>query len=235
MLDPKEERQYERLRKLAQELHIPMPEAFLTLEVFDKDGKLIQRHHQRSHSWTRNAYNKMFCQLAGKEADDAGLFEAGKLSAKDTAGTIVAGDKAMEWGDGVDEPNLKGYRALAANDDRGILVGSGTNAESFEDYALQTPIAEGTGAGQLNHVQSQPHSISYAALVLKNELVRYFNNNTVGETSVDVNEVALVGGMWSAPFSGNFLMSRDKLVSTVTVPSTGQLKVTYTIQLTFPS
>ncbi|GAI36690.1 unnamed protein product, partial [marine sediment metagenome] len=38
MLDLKEERKYKRLRKLGQELHIPIPEAFWTLEVFDKDG-----------------------------------------------------------------------------------------------------------------------------------------------------------------------------------------------------
>ncbi|GAJ13452.1 unnamed protein product, partial [marine sediment metagenome] len=66
MLDLKEERQYERLKKLGRELHIPIPEHFLTMEVFDKDGKLIQRHHQRSHSWVRNAYHLLFCQFARK-------------------------------------------------------------------------------------------------------------------------------------------------------------------------
>jgi hypothetical protein len=31
------------------------------------------------------------------------------------------------------------------------------------------------------------------------------------------------------------LVCRDKLAATVTIPNTGQLKVTYTIQLTYPS
>ncbi|GAI82076.1 unnamed protein product, partial [marine sediment metagenome] len=31
------------------------------------------------------------------------------------------------------------------------------------------------------------------------------------------------------------MVTRDKLASTVTVPDTGQLKVTYTIQLVFPA
>jgi len=102
---------------------------------------------------------------------------------------------------------------------------------------LQTPVAEGTGANQLNHATSELHSVSYAALALKNELVRYFNNNTVGETNVDVNEVALVcyGYKPGTAAAEKFVVSRDKLASTVTIPHTGQLKVTYTISLTYPS
>ena len=61
MLD---ERKYRQLKKLGQELRIPIPEAFWELEVRDKDGKVIQRHKQRSHSWVRNAYNFLFSELA---------------------------------------------------------------------------------------------------------------------------------------------------------------------------
>lgn len=245
MLDRKEERQYKRLRELGQKLGIPIPEAFLTLEVFDKDGKLIQRHHQRSHSWTRNAYNLIFCQLAGKDADDD-TFEAGKLSMKTTGDVIKKGDFCPAMGavvtanfwrtvDGIDY----GYRAPGGEDTRGILVGSGTNAQSFEDYVLQTQLTEGTGAGQISHIASEAHSISYAGLVLKNTLIRYFNNNSEPAGDRDINEVALVG-YFQAHTSAtlgqfSFLMSRDKLASTVTVPVTGQLRVTYTIQLTYPS
>ncbi|GAH53720.1 unnamed protein product, partial [marine sediment metagenome] len=63
-LDLKEERKYRQLRKLAQELHIPMPAAFIALEVFDRNGKPLQRHCQKGHSWTRNAYNVLFGTLA---------------------------------------------------------------------------------------------------------------------------------------------------------------------------
>lgn len=239
MVDLKEEQKYERLRKLGQELHIPMPEAFWTLEVFDKDGKLIQKHHQRSHSWTRNAYNLMFSQLAGKDADDD-TFGAGKLNFKDTGGgmlydsipaTIGSCDNAVTV-----DGTFRGYRALGGISSRGILVGSGENAESFEDFMLQTPIAEGTGANQLNHAASEAHAISYSDTTLTNTLIRYFNNNTVGETSVDVNEVGLVPYCEAKEgFPGNILFARDKLASTVTIPSTGQLKVTYTIQLAYPA
>ena len=58
-----EEHKYKELKRLGTELHIPIFEAFLKLEVFDKDGKLVQEHSQRGHSWTRNAYNMMFSSL----------------------------------------------------------------------------------------------------------------------------------------------------------------------------
>jgi len=238
MLDPKEERKYKRLRKLAQELHIPIPEAFWELEVRDKDGKVIQRLRQRSHSWTRNAYNLMFAQLAGKDLDDSS-FGAGYLSLKNTgnyvmygdAPTIASGSGAYSW-----DGTSYGYRSPAGNDTHGILVGSGTNPESFEDYTLQSKIANGTGTGELSYVESDPHAITWTAgtLTMKNELTRYFNNNSGGD--VDVNEVALVAFGYSVGKTAytQYVMSRDKLASTVTVPDTGQLKVTYTIQLTYP-
>jgi hypothetical protein len=231
-----EEQRYEQLRRLGQELHVPVPEAFWALEVRDKDGRVIQRHRQRSHSWTRNAYNAMFCQLAGKNASDA-TFEAGKVSGKDTGGVIRSLPRAL----GTDYTGScevltpgsgHGYRGAAASDATGIVVGSGTAAESFEDYALQTLIANGTGAGQLSYVASEAHAVSYDTVtrVLKNELVRYFNNNSGGD--VAVNEAGII---FYTQYNGyRYMYSRDRLATTVTVPDTGQLKVTYTIQLTYP-
>ena len=232
MLDKKEEKKAKELRRLASLLHIPVPEAFWTLEVFDKDGKLLQRHHQRSHSWTRNAYNGLFSVMAGKDMNDAALFQGGKLNMKATNGTVYNNPNPWSFSTWSVDGTIHGYRAIAANDDWGILVGSGVNAETFEDYELQTKILEGAGAGQLNHATSEVHDISYAALVFKNELVRYFNNNSGGD--IAINEVALV----SKPYFPNtepMVFSRDHLASTITVPDTGQVKVTYTVQLTYPA
>lgn len=235
MLNLKEEQRYERLKKLAWELHLPIPEAFLTLEVFDKNGKLLQRHHQRSHSWVRNAYNLLLTNLAGKNLDD-GTFGPGLLSIKATSGTIRDG----AYGAGAGPYNIdlesegRGYRAAAASNTQGIQVGSGTNAESFEDYMLQTLIAEGTGAGQLNYVLSEVPTKGYAALTQTITHIRYMNNNSGGDVSI--NEVGLIlYGFAGGVVTEKFMTSRDKLGATVTVPDTGQVKVTYTVQLTYPS
>ena len=237
MLDAKEERQYKQLRKLGQELHIQIPEAFLTLEVFDKDGKLIQRHKQRSHSWVRNAYNLLFVSTAGKGCTGTATFGPGEINVKDTGGTIqgVDGDN-LALAVGSPDDVSSGYRAGAGIDTFGILVGSGTNAESFVDYFLQTQIANGVGAGQLSHVESELNNLSYISgtKTLKNELVRFFNNNSGG--NVSVNEIALVThGRCGDAGTNDWLQSRDKLASTVTIPDTGQLKVTYTVQLIYPA
>jgi hypothetical protein len=230
-----EERQYRELRRLGQKLHIPMPEAFIELEVRDKDGRLVQRHKQRSHSWVRNAYNLLFCSLAAVDGNDS-TFEAGKLSIKDTGGTIRYSTKPIaELGTTSMLTAGYGYTAAAGVITSGIVVGSGTNAESFEDYVLQTLIANGTGGGQLSYVASELYSYSYNAgtKVLTATHIRYINNNSGG--AVGINEVGLILSGYAGGVGRYWYNSRDKLGSTVTVPDTGQLKVTYTIQLTYPA
>lgn len=231
--EPKE-RKYQKLRRLGQELKIPTFEAFLELEVRDGNGRITHHHRQRSHSWVRNAYNHLFCQMAAKDANDA-TFGAGKLSGKQTNGTVRGIGYPFGYGESnsVDGTSY-GLRAAAGIDTKGIQVGSGTNAETFEDYALQTQIANGTGVGQISYIASEVHSIAYDAgtKVLRNTLIRYFNNNSGG--NVNVNEVGIVAYL-QGQFSQNYMMSRDKLPATITVPTTGQLRVTYTIQLTYPA
>jgi len=233
----REERKYKELRRLSQELHLPIPEAFWEIEVRDGSGRVTRRFRQRSHSWVRNAYSLMFGALAGKNLSSSG-FGPGYLSLKDTGNVvrygagITIGYSALSW-DGTDW----GLRGPAGEDRWGILVGSGTNPENFEDYALQTKIANGTGAGQLSYVASEAHVITWlpVALTLKNELARYFNNNSGAE--VNVNEVALAckGYILGTSAPAYYMLARDLLVATVTVPDTGQLKVTYTVQLAYPA
>jgi len=233
-LNPKEEAQFKELNRLGQILHVPIPQASWKLEVFLR-GDLIQSYEARSHSWVRNAYNWMFSQMAGKAVNDA-AYGAGKLNMKDTAGVVQNGLKAagIRYSSNPDGVGIVGggYRAIAGDDDYGILVGSGTDAESFESHILQTKIANGVAGGEINYVESEPHSISYAALTLKNELIRYFNNNSGG--NINVNEVGMAADAESYNNS-DYLVCRDKLGSTVTIPDTGQLKVTYTLSLVYPA
>ena len=223
-----EEALYDQLKRLGRKLHIPTVEAFWELEVRDESGEVVQRLKQRSHSWVRNAYNLIFATLAGKDLGD-GTFGPGKLSLKDCGNAVrygAANTCCYVYGssDGVSY----GYRGPSGSHAYGILVGEGTNPEDFESYYLHTVIANGTGLGQLSYVQGEPHSITWTAgtLTLKNDIVRYFNNNSGAD--VDVTEVALVSHA-CIPGSGtqtNYMMARDLLASTVTVPDTGQLKVT---------
>jgi len=243
MLDPEEEQKYEQLSKLAQALHIPMPQHFIELEVRDKDGRVIQRHKQRSHSWTRNAYNLLFGTMAAKNLSDLTPdFGAGYLSIKIPTGIIrgAAAATSAPPSDNLDISGIStygGYLANAVIDTRGIVVGTGATAESFEDYKLDTPVAEGTGLGQLSHVASELHNITWpgGGLTMADAQVRYLNNNSGG--AIVIAEVGIIIGVDVGGGLPNqlALMSRDVLGATVTVPDTGQLKVTYTFELVYPA
>jgi len=231
-----EEALYNQLKRLGRRLHIPTVETFWEVEVLDQNGKVVQRFRQRSHSWVRNAYNLIFATLAGKDLSD-NTFGAGKLNLKDTSNVVRYGtaNTCCYYFNSSDAAGW-GYRGVAGSHAYGILVGRGTNPEDFESYYLHVAIANGTGAGQLSYVQSEPHVITWIAgtLTLKNDLVRYFNNNSGAD--IDVTEVALVRHEYMPRSSTDayYMMARDLLASTVTVPNTGQLKVTYTIQLVYP-
>lgn len=236
-----EEQQFAELKKLGQALGVPIVETFWQLEVRDKTGRVIQRHRQRSHSWTRNAYNLMFCQLASKDGDDATDFEGGKLNIKNTGGTVRSASQPISVVSPATNVELHeadvvgyGYLAGAGIDTFGTLVGTGTDAESFEDYELQTKIASGSGAGELAYGAHVAHAETYTAgtKTYKVDLHRYFNNNS-GST-IGVNELGLAAN-GHAPGSNNskFLVARDKLGTVVNIPDTGQLKVTYTVSLVF--
>ena len=114
-MNPKEEARYARLRRLGQELHIPISETFWELEVRDKNGKVIQHLKQRSHSWVRNAYNHMFCQMAGKNAN-YGTFGPGYLNVKDTAGTLRQATAPIGQSATDIDGTTYGYRGPAGND-----------------------------------------------------------------------------------------------------------------------
>lgn len=221
-------------RRTARNLHLPYVRAVLDIEVV-KDNKTVVHRRQNSKSFVRNAYNLLYTNIAGVNISDA-LFGAGKLSIKATSGTIETYQSNIQNG---------GYAAGDSDVTYGIVVGSGVNVESFEDFALQTPILNGNGAGQLNYNPMEPYIKAWngGILTFSDTLKRYMNNNSGGPISV--NEVALICSLTSIVSEGDFgpnynfsslpvLISRDKLGATITVVDTAQLKVTYIISLVYP-
>jgi hypothetical protein len=231
------ELKHQKMAKLGGELGIPIPQAFLEMEVFNSKGESIQHFKYRSHSWTRTGYNIFFANIAGKLS--AGAYGAGTLALKDTGGvTRVNATNLVGMSQGQAEAlndAETGYRGIANAVIKGILVGTGTNAESFEDYVLQTPIANGSGAGQLSVVAQELPVLSYDAgtKTLTCTHVRYFNNNSGGD--ITVNECVFVCCAQGSASQQKFCVSRDKLLVSPTIPDSGQLKVTYTISLVYPA
>jgi hypothetical protein len=235
IVDEAEERDYCLMEEISKRRHLPFLQGAWMLETFDRTGRLVHRHRERAHSTTRNYYNWLFSQGASSNGDGSS-FIGGQVSIKDTSAVHRTGASIITITNANVELTLAvhGFLAASAIDTRGIVVGSGTNAFSFEDFVLQTPIANGTGAGQLSYVASELPVLSYVGgtLTLTHTHVRFFNNNSGG--SVTVNEVAMyvrfiAGDSNTIPAA----VERTKLGATVTVLNTGQLKVTYTVNLVY--
>jgi hypothetical protein len=228
--DPELEAKYKTMERLGSELGGPVPQTYLEVKVLDNQGRTIHAHRQRSHSWNRNAYNWFYSQF-GQLQNVGSTFGPGAITIKDTGGSIRVANVCIF----INTPWL-GYKANAGQYDRGIIVGSGNEAEAFDCYSLQSVISHGTGAGQLDHAASDLPLRSWndSSRIFSATLARFFNNNSGGD--VDVNEVGLVAGAIRADSASDrcALVSRDVLASTVTVPDTGQLKVTYTIEIAYP-
>ena len=237
MIAVNQESRYENLKKLARDLHIPVAEAFWQLEVRDRNGRLLRTHRQRSHSWVRNTYNLLLCQAAAVPSDSA----LG-LAIVDTGGTARSDSStqpASGWSSS-GAANMRiyvgstyGFYAHAGVDSMGIVVGTGNGAENFNDHSLGSKVPSGNGAGQLAYSTMDAPSVSTVGASRQVVWIRYFNNNS-GAT-ITVNEAGIYTKGTVDGSIVYYMMCRDLLAGGVDVPETGQLKVTYTVQLTYPA
>jgi hypothetical protein len=231
------ESQYEELKRLAKRLHVPVAEAFWEFEISNKSGGIYRRHKQRSHSWVRNGYNLMVCQSAAVASDSGvglAIVDTGGVTRSDAATQPASGWSSSGSG------NMRiyvgpsyGFYAQAGVDNMGIVVGTGGGAESFDDHALGSKISSGNGAGQLAYSTVDAPSVSTIGTTKQVVWIRYFNNNSGGP--VTVNEVGIYTRGTVQGSTIYYMLCRDLLPGGVTVPDAGQLKVTYTVQLTYPA
>ncbi len=120
---------------------------------------------------------------------------------------------------------------VADDDDMGIVVGTGTTAENNSDYALDTQIAHGTGAGQLQY-----GSVSIAAPSVTGSnadvvVTRTFVNGS--GASITVKEIGVYCRTYTIlPAYKYFCIVRDVLVSPVEVGNGQTLTVQYTFRVT---
>lgn len=250
----KPEHLYDELSRLGAELKIPVPQIHVRLQSYDRRGKLIHDHAQRSRTFTRNFWNIAFAGFV-TQVQAAGSYGAGYLGIKATSGTIRvnSGTEAVHLNPSASSQQLTnqfqvggnngssgaeysvGFAADATN---GVVVGTGTAAENFEDFALGSRCAEGTGSNQFNYQTQQPGTPSYnsGSLTWTNTLTRQMNNN--GSGTIVVGEVGIYAKCnWDTSFRTNdiFMIERSLLGATVSVLAGGLLTVTYSVTCTFPA
>jgi len=230
------ESEYEELRKLAKRLHIPVAEAFWEFEVRNKENEAIHRRRQRSHSWVRNAYNLMVCQI-GAVANNSSV----GLAIVDTGGSTKSesGTQPASGWSSNGAGNMRiyigpsyGFYAQAGVDNMGIVVGIGSGAEDFNDHALGSKISSGNGVGQLAYSAIDAPAISTIGTQKQVVWLRYFNNNS--GSPITVYEVGIYTKGTAGGSTVYYMVCRDLLTGGVVVADAGQLKVSYTLQLTYP-
>jgi len=166
-------------------------DAYITIEVKDKNGKIIKRHKQHSHSF-----------VAQFLTDLLSMFQSGS--------------------------NVTIFAVL--NYSTGIQIGTGTATPKPTDTALNSPISNGTGAGQMQY----PSSPSFGQVTINGNTSSFTIVSTITNSSgasITVTEVGLLSqNTNSAAFPG--LLAHDLLSSPITVPNGTAITVTYTISVT---
>lgn len=180
----------------------------LVYEVMVKDsqGKVVAYLKGEAKSWLKQWNQLVFGGMSGSAQ-----------SVMDTGGTLRTQSVTYD---------LLGVASLAGDDTRGVVVGGGTTPVGIENYRLDTQIAHGVGAGQLDH---QATTIIYPPTVSGSECYfeckRIFINSS-GAT-VTVREIGIYGAITSAYEA---CLARDVLPGAVNVPDGGSITVIYRIK-----
>ena len=155
----------------------------------------------KSHSFVLQFLQLLEILMAHAYADTAH-----NVSIKDTGGV----SRTVQVGSTFYVVNYMAVEAVATTQTYGVMVGTGTNAPATDDYTLQTQIAHGSGAGQMQYGAC---SMSAAGIVGANVdlyLVRPFINGS-GST-ITLKEVGVVvSNLYSSNGQGFFLIAHDSV------------------------
>jgi len=217
---------------------------FIEIEVRDREGRVIQRGRHEMKSFTNN-----FLKIIEGFFNAYGNYPLTYAGITKVTITTPDGSSKDAWTEYYTSSSGSPYyygggvaiatRAGGSIDSYGIVVGSGATPFNLNNYALATKIAHGTGAGQLNYdpvtVDDLGLDTSVSPPVYRIRLVRGFKNLT--SSSITINEVGIIARNYWKIQSGTlnditFLIARDVLSTSYTVPAGGSATVIVVIEVT---
>ena len=214
---------------------------FIEIEVRDREGRVIQRGRHEMRSFTNN-----FLKVIEAFFNAYGNYSPGYVAKPASKATVVAPDGSSKdaWTEAYMDYRRGGGVAMATRagdnvDTYGIVVGSGTAPFNLNNYALATKIAHGTGAGQLDYDAMSLDDLgldtSVSPPVYRIRLMRGFKNLT--SSSITINEVGIIArNYWKSEKGAlndvTFLIARDVLPTSYTVPAGGSATVVVVIEVT---
>jgi len=173
--------------------------------VKDRNGKIIARLKSEARSWLKQ-WNQL---IYGGMSNSA-------QTVTDTGGTGRTQSVSYD---------LLGAAGVAGDATRGVVVGTGTTGVTISDFRLESQVAHGTGAGQLEHQATQVIYPTVSGSQCYFQLKRILVNHSGG--LVSVNEIAIYGDITS---SFRACIARDVLAGTVTIPDGGSITVIYSVK-----
>ena len=192
--------------------HILLPGevgAVLELTVTDKDGKVTDHRVLKSKSFVRQ-----FLELLWIQAFQ--IPGVAPYNMRDTANTLRDICEsgyifASDGGIGIET--------------HGIIVGTGTTAPAISDYKIETAIAHGTAAGQLQYSAVTFGAPASDATTSQFTITRDFAN--ASGASIIVNEIGLYvkGNLLTTTYY--FMTIRDVITGGMAVPNSQTLTVNY--------
>ena len=201
--------------------------ATLTIIVRDKDGKVIKRYKQKSHSPTANFIGLMLPLTWYVNTGNSWTFTNTSNSNLTNAPTL------KPYGLGIRYPNSSANNNVYIVN---ILVGSGSNSNPYNAYNLNAPISNGSGTGQLLY-----SSLSTPTNITINGNQAYFiisqsYNNQSGAT-ITISEVGIIIYLFTSNalaefgISGNLLVWYDVLSSPISLSNGQSLVIYYTFSI----
>jgi hypothetical protein len=187
--------------------HVEIMPLWVCFETKTSAGRLVQRVYERAHSYIPTFMPALYGNFSG----GASYF------------TVNTSDVAKQPSIAGTTP---GVTAGSSNANYGVVVGTGTAANTTGTFALQTQIAQGTGAGQLNHSSVSVSTYTITSPTTQFTVSRTFTNNSGG--SITINEVGIY---YIDNATQYFCLLRDVLGTPVTVLNGNTTTATYTISI----
>ena len=186
-------------------------ELWYSVVVRDRHGKVLSRERRRSRSFLKQWNQLVYVQVSGAD-----------LAITDIGGT----PRTIEPYSG----NFNTLR-IAGNTECGIVVGTGNTPVAIDDYVLETPIAEGTGVGEMNYLVCTVADYVVSAPSCSYLVSRSVVNNSLGE--ITVREAVIYVISWSgAPPAKYLCLTRDVFDTPQAVPIGGTITINWTKQVT---
>ncbi|MBA7710747.1 hypothetical protein ES703_119693 [subsurface metagenome] len=189
-------------------------ELWYSIVIRDRHGKIVSRERRKSKSFLR-AWNDIICaQVTGA----SGYLK--RIDGDDTRGISPFADNFKM---------TSGY-VNGAENEKSIVVGSGNTAVTISDYALETLIAHGAGAGQLSYQAATVNESIVSAPNCGFLVERAFVNNSGAE--ITAREAGIYLRIKGPTYYGFCCGVRDVFGTPQAIPNGGSLSVNYTLRVT---